>query len=145
MITEQPDDHSHFNSRLEQGLAFLERGDSRNLFLTFQHQARRTRQHSRALLRRGIAPDPEAAPRRIERPVKIRGIGQRQLPEYLAARGIQDCVRTPLAHGNPLTVDDHMQAGITHGSLRYRNSHRHRPSPCANRFTISQLYVLDTI
>jgi hypothetical protein len=78
------------------------------LLLTFQHQARSARQHGRSLERRRIAPDPKAALRGIEGPVKIRGVGQRQLAEYLAIRGIHDCVRTARAYGNPLTVDNHM-------------------------------------
>ena len=115
---EQADVHQHFEARLGERLALLERRDARDLLLTLEQQARGTRQHGSALLRGGLAPQTEAALRGRERPVEIRRIRQRQLAERRPGRRIHHRVRATMADGDPLPVDDHVQLGIVTCSAR---------------------------
>ena len=112
---EQRDVHHDFDARLGERLALLERRDARDLFLSLPEQPRGARQHRRALLGGGIAPEAEAPLRGSERAVEIGRVRERQCAERGPGRGVHDRVHAPVADGNLFPVDDHVQLGVTHG------------------------------
>jgi hypothetical protein len=110
---EQADIHHQLDLRLGEGLALFHRRDAREIVGTLHYQPRRAREHRRALLRGGIAPDPEAFLRRLQRAIEIGGIGQRQFAQCLAGRGIDHIEGAAVAGcGDTLAVDDHAEFGI---------------------------------
>ncbi len=80
------------------------------------------------LLRRRVAPALKAALRRIERAVEIGRIGQRQLAERFAGRGIEDRLGATATAAYGLAVDKHVEGGIaghigSFDSLKQRARH----------------------
>ena len=76
---EQPHNHLHFDARLGERLALLQRRNTGDLLLALGHQPRGTGQHGSALPRTRLAPQLKSSLRRLQGAIEISRIGQRQL------------------------------------------------------------------
>jgi hypothetical protein len=102
---------AHLGARLGKGLALFHGGDAGHGFGPLAQQRRGLLQHRRPRLGRRLAPHLEALGRGVERPVEVGRVGEGQLTQGLAGRGVDEGVGAAMADTHPLAGDVHVKRG----------------------------------
>jgi ParB family chromosome partitioning protein len=98
--------------RLGEGLALLLRHDLGDRLQPLAQQVGGLAHHLRALVRRHLAPGPEAFRRRLERAVEVGAVGERERADRLAGGGVDDRMRTAGSGRRPGAVDVELDVGV---------------------------------